>query len=127
MTAFFIVAAGVIEKENKLLITRRPPEAHLSGFWEFPGGKKEEGESLTGCLLREIREELGIKVDIKEEILSARHDDPERSVQIHFFRCLWSGGEIISNGREFQWVERASLGSFSFPPANQLLIRQLTQ
>jgi len=56
------VTAGLIWKEEKLLIATRPRGTHLEGFWEFPGGKKEEGENLKECLKREIEEELTVEV-----------------------------------------------------------------
>ncbi len=56
------VAAGLVFRDGKLLIARRPRQSHLGGMWEFPGGKREEGESFEECLHRELAEELGIEV-----------------------------------------------------------------
>ena len=58
------VAAGIIHRDGRYLIARRKPGVHLGGFWEFPGGKRETGESLVECLQRELFEELTIRVDV---------------------------------------------------------------
>jgi 8-oxo-dGTP pyrophosphatase MutT (NUDIX family) len=65
------VAAGLVFRQGRLLITQRPACSHLGGLWEFPGGKREAGESLADCLRRELREELGIEVDVGELVESA--------------------------------------------------------
>ena len=68
-----VVTAAVIEHEGRYLVTRRQRGVHLEGYWEFPGGKCEPGESLADCLRRELREELGADATIGEEILSVTH------------------------------------------------------
>jgi mutator protein MutT len=113
------VAAAVIEKDEKILITRRKPESHLGDYWEFPGGKRESGEDLPSCLIREIREELGIDVRIGVEVLAIDYDYPDRKVALHFFRCEWKGGDLRPEGcQEFKWVEKSSLNDHEFLPAN---------
>ena len=66
----FHVTAGVVWKNGRVLIAKRPEGGHLEGYWEFPGGKQEKGESLKGCLEREIEEELGLKVRAEEANLA---------------------------------------------------------
>src|ERR1041385_284352 len=83
------VAAGLVFRNGKLLITQRHPEAHLGGLWEFPGGKREPDESFENCLARELREELGIEVEIGELVESVTHAYPEKTVRLKFFRCHW--------------------------------------
>src|SRR6059036_311556 len=87
------VAAGLVFRDGKLLITRRHPDAHLGGLWEFPGGKREPGETFEECLVRELREELGIEVETGEVLEDLTHDYPEKSVHLKFFRCRWKQGE----------------------------------
>ena len=86
-----VVTAAVIERDGKLLITRRQQGVHLEGLWEFPGGKCDDGESLRACLERELREELDVGATIGPEIFTTTHAYPERSVELHFFECEISG------------------------------------
>lgn len=117
------VAAAIIEKDEKFLITRRKGESHLGDFWEFPGGKKENEEDLKSCLVREIREELGIEVRIGGEILSLDYDYPDRTIALHFFCCEWKGGDLRAEGcQEFKWVEKTGLNDHEFPPANASIL-----
>src|SRR6187402_801609 len=78
------VAAGLVFREGRLLITQRPPGGHLAGLWEFPGGKREADESFEDCLRRELREELGVEVDVGELVESITHEYPGKSVHLQF-------------------------------------------
>ena len=82
-----IVVAAVVEVEGRFLLTRRQPGTHLEGCWEFPGGKRHDGETLEQALAREIREELGARILAASEVFSTSHDYPERTVELHFFTC----------------------------------------
>ena len=82
------VAAAVIRRGGRVLLTRRPPGGPLGLQWEFPGGKIERGETVQQALVREIREELGVEVRPFEVLEVARHDYPQGpSVEVHFVRC----------------------------------------
>ncbi|MFA6546926.1 MAG: (deoxy)nucleoside triphosphate pyrophosphohydrolase, partial [Limisphaerales bacterium] len=81
------VSAGLVFRAGRLLITRRPAGGHLAGLWEFPGGKREPGESFEECLRRELHEELGVDVLVHDEIERITHSYPEKSVHLRFFRC----------------------------------------
>jgi len=120
------VAAAVIEQDDRFLLTRRPPGVHLEGYWEFPGGKCEEGETATACLAREIREELGVESAVGPEILTTTHPYPDRRVELHFFRCELAAVPVPQLGQEMRWVARDQLGLLEFPPADAELIRLLT-
>jgi len=72
------VAAALVFREGKLLISQRHPDAHLGGLWEFPGGKREPDESFAQCLVRELREKLGIEVDVGPVWESVTHAYPGR-------------------------------------------------
>src|SRR3954468_4948554 len=87
------VAAGLVFREGKLLIARRFDNVHLGGLWEFPGGKREAGETFEQCLARELREELGIEIEVGEVLESLTHDYSEKSVHLKFFQCRWKQGE----------------------------------
>lgn len=88
------VAAAVLERDGRYLITQRGPHTHLAGYWEFPGGKREPGESLEACLSRELREELGIEITSPTPFVVIQHEYPDKAVELHFFLCSMSEGEI---------------------------------
>jgi len=125
MTAV-VVAAAVIRRGDSFLVTRRQPGVHLAGCWEFPGGKCEQGETLVGCLVRELGEELGVGARIADEIFSIAHDYPDARVELHFLRCELEGEPTPLLGQEMRWVARADLPTLEFPPADAELIRMLT-
>ena len=120
-----VVTAAVIERNDSFLVTRRPPGTHLEGYWEFPGGKCDAGESLAACLRREILEELDADVVIGREILSVAHDYPERVVELHFFECDLAREPRPALGQEMLWAKRADLRALRFPPADDELIARL--
>jgi 8-oxo-dGTP diphosphatase len=121
-----VVAAAVIERDDRFLLTRRQRGVHLEGFWEFPGGKCEPGETHATCLVREIREELGVEADVGGEVLATTHAYPDRQVELHFLRCEVGGTPAPQLGQEMRWVAREELASLSFPPADTELIRMLS-
>jgi mutator protein MutT len=120
------VAAGLIIREGRYLIARRRAGTHLGGLWEFPGGKREEGESLTDCLRRELREELDVDVAAPVPFRVIRHEYPEKTVELHFFHCVISGGEARAlDCEEFRWVMPEELTAYEFPPADRPLLAAL--
>jgi mutator protein MutT len=120
------VVAAIIRRNTKILITRRFDDVHLPGFWEFPGGKVETGESLQVALEREILEELGIKIRVDDEYFTVEHDYPTRIVRLYFFNCSIIEGEPLAlEVADMRWVEPAELGQFQFPPADAELIKRL--
>jgi 8-oxo-dGTP diphosphatase len=121
-----IVSAAVVERDARYLVTRRLRGTHLAGFWEFPGGKCEAGETLDACLVREIREELGCDVTVGGKLLSVTHQYPDRSIELHFFRCNLADEPRPLLGQEIRWVPRDALRSLEFPPADEELITLLT-
>jgi 8-oxo-dGTP diphosphatase len=120
-----LVTAAVIERDGEFLVTRRPRGAHLEGYWEFPGGKCHDGESLDACLRREIVEELDASVSVHDEIYRVTHPYPDRIVELRFFRCSLAGEPRPTMGQEMRWVSRADLDTLKFPPADAELIEML--
>ena len=120
-----VVTAAVVEQDGRFLITRRPLGVHLEGCWEFPGGKCDAGEALGACLARELREELDVDARIGGEIFTTTHTYPERTVELHFFRCDLHGEPRPQLGQELRWVPREELAALEFPPADAELIRML--
>ncbi len=120
-----VVAAAVVERDGRFLLTRRQKGTHLAGTWEFPGGKCEPAESLAACMARELREELGVEATVHEEMLATTHDYPDRRVDLHFLRCTIAVDPSARLGQEIRWVPREELGLLEFPPADARLIRLL--
>ena len=121
-----VVAAAVIERDDRFLLTRRQEGVHLAGFWEFPGGKCEPGETPEACLAREIREELGVDGAVGAELLTTTHAYPDRRIELHFFRCDVDAAPSPQLGQEMRWVSRHELATLDLPPADAELIRLLT-
>ena len=122
------VVLGVLVRAEKVLICRRHDGSHLGGHWEFPGGKREAGESLEQCLTRELAEEIGIEVRPLAALDVIEHDYPDRHVRLHPYLCAWIGGEPRPlASRELKWVAPMELADYSFPPANDALLHQLRQ
>jgi 8-oxo-dGTP diphosphatase len=120
-----VVTAAVIERRDCYLLARRVDGTHLAGFWEFPGGKCEPGETLAACLARELVEELGVDSIVGEEVLTQTHDYDDRTVELHFFRCELMAPPTPQLGQELRWVPRAELGRLPLPPADAALVSLL--
>lgn len=121
-----VVAAAVVERDGAFLLTRRLQGTHLEGLWEFPGGKCEPGETPREALAREIAEELGVAVVVGDLLLVTRHTYPERTVELHFFRCAIDGEPAPRLGQEMRWVPRDQLRTLQWPDADAALIEMLT-
>ena len=122
------VAAALVFREGKLLITQRYADAHLGGLWEFPGGKREPNETFEACLHRELHEELGIDVTVGELLESLTHAYPEKTVHLKFYRCRWEAHEPQALGcSAFRWVTAAELKDYAFPAADARLLEKLQQ
>ena len=121
------VSAGLVFRGGKLLITQRNPGSHLGLLWEFPGGKREPDESFEDCLRRELREELGIEVEVQQEIESLTHHYPEKSVRLQFYRCTLKRGEPKAlHCHDLAWIESHQLSGYEFPAADARLLKKLT-
>ena len=125
--ARIVVTAAVIRRDGCFLLTRRLRGTHLAGYWEFPGGKCERGETHEACLQRELAEELGVTARIGARVFEIVHDYPERTVELHFFECVIEGEPQALLGQEMQWVARHDLGTLEFPQADAALIKMLQE
>jgi mutator protein MutT len=120
------VSAALIFRDGKLLIAQRHVDSHLGGLWEFPGGKREPGETFEQCLARELREELGIEVAIQGLFEEITHDYADRSVYLKFFTCQLRAGEPQALGcAAVKWVGQAELTEHDFPAADARLLDKL--
>lgn len=122
------VAAGLIFRNRRLLVTQRPHHTHLGGLWEFPGGKRERNETFEECLRRELKEELGIEVVVGDLVESITHDYSEKTVHLRFFRCTLRWDEPRALGcPALAWIKREELVNYDFPPADARLLQKLQQ
>src|ERR1700679_342418 len=111
------VAIAVVKKGGKILICQRKEGDTLGGFWEFPGGKCETGESLEMCLERELMEEVAITVKIVQELTPIRHHYAHAQVTLHPFVCEHVEGEPMPiESQRVEWVKVEEFGKFKFPP-----------
>lgn len=124
----FRVGCAIVLRNSTILIAQRPEGSHLAGFWEFPGGKCEEGESLEDCLRREVMEELGIEICPGRTLTSMVHEYPERILDLHFVFCDWVSGEPKTiECADFRWVVPGELKNYEFPKADESVLRFLME
>jgi len=122
------VSAAIILKNGKVFIQKRPQGGLMGGLWEFPGGKLESGEPPEDGLLREIREELGVRVSISEKMMTIKHAYTQFRVTLHAYLCRLPKGRIRATQCDaWRWVAREDLESYTFPAANAKIVRFLTQ
>ncbi len=111
---------------DQILISRRLATQHQGGKWEFPGGKIESGETSQTALIRELHEELGITVTVGRQLKSIRHDYPDKSVSLDFWRVDHFTGQAEGReGQEIRWVNITDLAHYTFPEANKPVVSSL--
>jgi A/G-specific adenine glycosylase len=126
-TPHYDVTAAVIRREDGcMLIAQRPLGGMLGGLWEFPGGKRETGESLAECLTREIREELGVEVAVGPQITTVQHAYTHFRITLYAFACTLLRGEPQALGcADWAWVTLDELDRYAFPVTDQKIIAVL--
>ena len=114
------VAVGVlIDSKGCVLLTRRLKGSHLAGYWEFPGGKVEAGESVQTALARELEEELGTRISETVPLMTVSHDYGEKQVLLDVHQVKdWNGEPHGAEGQPLAWVNADSLDEFQVPEAN---------
>ncbi len=125
-SVLYVVAAAIQGDDGKILLSQRHPKAHQGGLWEFPGGKRERGETAEQALARELEEELGLQPTQMRRLISVRHDYPQRCIFLDVWLVTQFTGQPESReGQPWQWVERVRLAELSFPEANWPVIQAL--
>ncbi|HUV67578.1 MAG TPA: A/G-specific adenine glycosylase [Sedimentisphaerales bacterium] len=120
------VVVGVIYKKGKILIDKRKAGGLLGGLWEFPGGKVAKGESLRAALLREVREELGVRVRVVRPLVTVQHAYSHFSITLHAFECAHESGKPRCAGCvDYKWVLPGQLKKYAFPAANKKIFAAL--
>lgn len=120
------VTAAIIANDGKILITQRQEQDRMAGWWEFPGGKLEAGETPKQCLKRELREELEMDAIIGRFLGSSVYHYDHISIELMGFRAFWNGAPFrLVTHQACQWVTPSRLNAFSFTPADLPFVRRL--
>lgn len=120
------VSAAVMQREGKFFVAKRRSDKELGGFWEFPGGKLESGESPEECLRRELREEFDINTEISELLIEYSHDYGSAIINFSIFRTEYLSGDfILCEHDDMKWLELAEFDEYQFAPADYPIINHL--
>ena len=120
------VAAAIITKDNKYFIAKRNKNKHLGGFYEFPGGKQDVNETLQQTVIREIKEELNIHVQVGNKLGEEHYKDDKINVHLHYFFCKIISGDIILNEHEDSaWVSKEEFKNYNFAEGDSDIIALL--
>ena len=120
------VVAAVIKKNNFFLVANRSFEANSPGIWEFPGGKVEQKETFVSALVREIEEELSLKIQVGDKITSIDLKNSDKHISVHYFYALIMSGHINLNVHsEFKWVARDQLNAFKYIDGDRDVLKHL--
>jgi A/G-specific adenine glycosylase len=123
-----IGVAVIWNEQRQVLIDRRRQEGLLGGLWEFPGGKIEPGETIQGCIQREIQEELGIDIEVREHLITIEHTYSHFHVVLNVYHCRHVQGEPQPiECDEVRWVTLDEIDQYPFPNANVKIIEALRQ
>ena len=123
-----VASIALIDASDQILIAKRPNKKHLSGFWEFPGGKVEKGESPEYALIREVKEELNIDINNKciAPLTFSEFDYKKFHLLLLLYVCRrWEGEPTSMEKNEIKWVKANTLRQYKMPPADDSLIYSL--
>ncbi len=119
MTSIQQVAAAIVIRDETVLVTRRAPGQKMAGLWEFPGGKLEDGENVQACIVRELKEELGIACEAGEVLATSLHAYVGGAIELIGIRVQWTGGNMqLSVHDEARWVGSSALLALELAPAD---------
>ena len=120
-----VVSIALINNDNEILLSKRPKKKHLSGFWEFPGGKVEDGETPEKALIREVKEELNIDINNKciAPLSFSEFDYNNFQLLLLLYICRrWDGVPMSMENNKLEWVKPNMLRDYKMPPADDALI-----
>ncbi|ANW24875.1 MULTISPECIES: 8-oxo-dGTP diphosphatase MutT [Vibrio] len=127
MKRIHIVAAIIFNSDqSEVFITKRPGDKHKGGFWEFPGGKVESGETIEQAIARELDEEVGIQVTEQSLFEHLEYDYPEKSLKFDFISVTrFENAPYGKEGQQGVWVPVPELADYAFPEANMPILRRV--
>ena len=121
------VVAAIIHQGGRILATQRG-YGDYKGWWEFPGGKMEPGETQELAIRREIAEELNVQIRVERKVCTVEYDYPQFHLVMHCFWCSMAGGELeLKEHESAQWLERSQWESVEWLPADVLVIEELAR
>lgn len=113
------ISTAVVRKHGRLLITQRQPESLLGGLWEFPGGKVKEREGPEKACIREVKEEVNLKIKVDFHLTHIRHAYTHFKIRMDVYMCTYISGKIKLNGPvAYKWVYPSKIKDYPFPKAN---------
>ena len=125
-----VIACGVaiVRLGRDFLISQRKKNDSFGNYWEFPGGKKNDGETFEECVVREAFEETGVVVKVEEKLMEIRRPYNQKIIWLNFYLCSFVSGEPRAlECQKARWSDVAELKNFRFPPANEKVIHRLME
>lgn len=119
------VTCAIIENEDLILVVQRSSSMNLPHKWEFPGGKIENGESEERCIIREIKEELNLEIELKGKLNSSKFDYPNISIELIPFVAKQVGGQIrLSEHADFKYIKKKELLDLDWAEADIPIVKE---
>ena len=126
MSLVHVAVAVIVNEHKQVLIALRQTHQHQGNLWEFPGGKVETGEATDVALVREIKEELGIKIVNPAPLVEIKYDYPDKSVLLDVWSTTHFEGKPQGlEGQTIQWCSITGLTNFDFPAANKPIVEAI--
>lgn len=127
-TSIDVIAGVIADPRGRILLARRTEGRDLAGFWEFPGGKREPGESAEAALVRELREELGIEAEPGAPLIAVPQQYPRKRLRLDVRAIAsWRGTPRGQEGQALAWVPPHRLPDYPMPPADRPVVAALLQ
>ncbi len=121
-----VASVALRNRRGEILLATRPPGKTMAGVWEFPGGKLENGETMSAALRRELAEELGLELDAAELVATAAQTVNRQKLEVSLFLSRrWRGEPRPLEGQRLKWVKPTDLPFHRMPPANRFLLPPL--
>ena len=125
-----LVSCCILKNKNKFLVSQRPLSKIFANFWEFPGGKLENNESFQNAIIRELKEELGIRVNKKNlinlDVITHAYKKNEITILSIFFLKKWSGTLDAREGQKIEWLNIAQIKKLNFLEGSKVILRKLS-